>query len=84
MDAGYELNRVHGYFQFDQDFVYKQYIDGNNNIKAEATKSDNKFLRQLAKDLSDIIYGKNIQNILKQRDYSEPKKKCHPYVFSLV
>ena len=69
MDAGYELNRVHGYFCFAQDFIYKQYIDGNNNIKAEATKSGNKFLRQLAKDLSNIIYGKNIQNILKQRDY---------------
>ena len=69
MDAGYELNRVHGYFKFAQDFIYKQYIDGNNKIKAEATKSDNKFLRQLAKDLSNIIYGKNIQNILKQRDY---------------
>ena len=69
MDAGYELNKVHGYFQFAQDFIYKQYIDGNNKIKAEATKSGNKFLRQLAKDLSNIIYGKNIQNILKQRDY---------------
>ena len=69
MDAGYELNKVHGYFQFAQDFVYKQYIDGNNKIKAEANKSGNKFLRELAKDLSNIIYGKNIQNILKQRDY---------------
>lgn len=69
MDAGYELNRVHGYFKFTQDFIYKQYIEGNNIIKAEATKSGNKFLRQLAKDLSNIIYGKNIQNILKQRDY---------------
>ena len=68
MDAGYELNRVHGYFCFAQNFIYKQYIDGNNTIKAEATKSGNKFLRQLAKDLSNIIYGKNIQNILKQRD----------------
>ena len=69
MDAGYELNRVHGYFLFAQDFIYQQYIEGNNKIKAEATKSGNKFLRQLAKDLSNIIYGKNIQNILKQRDY---------------
>ena len=33
------------------------------------TKSGNKFLRQFAKDLYNIIYGKNIQNILKQRDY---------------
>ena len=69
MDAGYELNRVHGYFKFTQDFIYKQYIDGNNKIKVQATKSGNKFLRQLAKDLSNIIYGKNIQNILKQRSY---------------
>ena len=50
-------------------YAYKQYIEGNNKIKAEATKSGNRLLRQLAKDLSNIIYGKNIQNILKQRDY---------------
>ena len=69
MDAGYELNGVPGCFKFAQDYIYKQYIEGNNKIKAEATKSGNKLLRQLAKDLSNIVYGKNIQNILKQRDY---------------
>ncbi len=69
MDAGYKLDKVHGYFKFAQDYVYKKYIDNNNQIKAEATKSGDKFLRQLSKDLTNIIYGKNIQNILKQRAY---------------
>ncbi len=69
MDAGYKLEKVHGYFKFAQDYIYKQSIDNNDQIKAQATKSGNKFLRQLSKDLSNIIYGKNIKNILKQRDY---------------
>ncbi len=61
--------KVYGYYKFAQGYVYKQYIDNNNQIKAQATKSGNDFLRQLAKDLTNIIYGKNIQNILKQRAY---------------
>ncbi len=69
MDAGYKLDKVHGYFKFAQDYVYKKYIDNNNQIKAQATKSGNEFLRELAKGLSNIIYGKNIQNILNQRAY---------------
>ena len=69
MEAGYELDKVHGYFKFAQDYVFKFYIEGNNNIKADATKSGNKFLRDLAKFLSNIIYGKTVQNILKQRDF---------------
>ena len=52
-----------------QDFVFKFYIDGNNKIKGDATKSGNKFLRDLAKFSSNIIYGKTVQNILKQRDF---------------
>ena len=44
MEAGSELDNVHGYFKFAQDFVFKFYIEGNNNIKADATKSGNRFL----------------------------------------
>jgi len=55
MDAGYELNRVYGYFKFAGQDIYKTYIDGNNKIKAEATKSGNKSLRDLSKLLSNII-----------------------------
>ena len=55
-------------FKFAQDFVFKFYIDGNK-IKGDVTKSGNKFLRDLAKFLSNIIYGKTVQNILKQRDF---------------
>ena len=69
MEAGYELDNVHGYFKFAQDYVFKFYIEGNNNIKSDATKSSNKFLRDLAQFLSNIIYGKTVQNILKQRDF---------------
>ena len=29
MEAGYVLDKVHGYFKFAQDFVFKFYIDGN-------------------------------------------------------
>ena len=39
MEAGYVLDKVHGYFKFAQDFVFKFYIDGNNKIKGDATKS---------------------------------------------
>ena len=38
MEAGYGLDKVHGYFKFAQDFVFKFYIDGNNKIKGDATK----------------------------------------------
>ena len=69
MEAGYKLDNVYGYFKFAQDYVFKFYIEGNNNIKADATKSGNKFLRDLAKFLSNIIYGKAVQNILKQRNF---------------
>ena len=72
MEAGYELDKVHGDFKFAQDYEFKFDIDGNNNIKADATKSGNKFLRDLAKFLSNIIYGKTVQNILKQRDFEFP------------
>ena len=47
MEAGYKLDKVHGYFKFAQDYVFKFYIEGNNNIKADATKSGNKFLHDL-------------------------------------
>ena len=61
IDAEYKPSKVHEHFQFAQDFVYKQYIDGNNQKKRSKDFAENR-----NKDLSNIIYGKNI---LKQRDY---------------
>ena len=44
-------------------------MDGNNEIKVQATKDGNELMRKLPKDLSNIIFGKSIQDILKQRNF---------------
>jgi hypothetical protein len=67
-DHGYELTGIHGYYKFEQDYIFKDYIGGNNIKKQNATINGNKFLRQLAKDMNNIIFGKTIQNVTNQRD----------------
>ena len=57
------------YYKFSQDYIFKKYMDRNNKIKAQATKEGNELLRKLPKDLSNIIFGKTIQDILKQRNF---------------
>ena len=69
LDAGYNLDKVHEYYKSSQDYIFKKYMDGNNKIKAQATKDGNELMRKLPKDLSNIIFGKTIQDVLKQRDF---------------
>ena len=66
LDAGYNLDKVHEYYKFSQEYIFKDYMEQNNKIKAHATKEGNELLRQLPNYLNNILYGKTIQDILKQ------------------
>ena len=66
---GYKLTGIHGYYKFEHDCIFADYIADNNNDKKQATIAGNEFKRELSKLLSNIIYGKTIQNVLHHKDF---------------
>ena len=66
---GYKLTGVYGYYKFEYDYIFSDYIGENNKDKKQATIAGNEFKRELAKLLSNIIYGKTIQNVLNHKDF---------------
>ena len=66
---GYKLTGIHGYYKFEHDYIFADYIADNNNDKKQATIAGNEFKRELSKLLSNIIYGKTIQNVLHHKDF---------------
>ena len=66
---GYKLTGIHGYYKFEHDYIFADYIADNNNDKKQATVAGNDFKRELSKLLSNIIYGKTIQNVLHHKDF---------------
>ena len=58
---GYKLTGIHGYYKFEHDYIFADYIADNNNDKKQATIAGNEFKRELSKLLSNIIYGKTIR-----------------------
>ena len=66
---GYKLTGIHGFYKFEHDYIFADYIADNNKDKKDATISGNEFKRELSKLLSNIIYGKTIQNVLHHKDF---------------
>jgi hypothetical protein len=71
LDQGYKIEKIHGYYKFEhgKESVFKTYIDGNAERKKKAKIAGDDFEEMLNKLLSNIIFGKSIQNIMKQRDF---------------
>ena len=71
---GVEVTAVHRAVEFDEDFVFKQYIDGNT---AKRVSSVTKFAKDYYKLKNNILYGKSIENLrnrFKLRLCNTPKK----------
>ena len=64
MSLGVEVLHVHRAIQFEQDYVFKTYVDGNSAKRAQATT---KFSKDYYKLKNNSLYGKTVENIRKRK-----------------
>lgn len=65
LELGMELECVHRIMKFSQSPWMKTYIDLNTKLRIEATTS---FAKDFFKLLSNSVYGKSFENVLKHRE----------------
>ena len=62
LDLGINVTKIHRVFRFDQDYIFKDFIEKNIKLRNEATSDFEKLLFKL---FSNALYGKTLYNARK-------------------
>ena len=65
-EVGYEI-KINRIFKFEAEYLMKSYIELNTKLRQE--NSHNELFKQFYKDLNNIIFGKNLENPLKYKNF---------------
>ena len=66
LERGLVLEKVHYYYEFNQDYTLRDYVQGNIE-KRRHTKSE--VMKTLYKLLNNSLYGKTCENVFKYRTF---------------
>ena len=63
MQLGVHVTKVHRGVRFNQDYIFKKYIDTNTKLRSEALTELEKNFYKL---LNNSLYGKTVENLKKR------------------
>jgi DNA polymerase type B, organellar and viral/Recombination endonuclease VII len=64
-NLGVKVDCIHRAVKFSQEFIFKNYIDKNTSMRAQATE---KFKKDYYKLKNNALYGKTVENLRKRKD----------------
>jgi hypothetical protein len=66
LEMGMKITRIHQVIQFNQQPIFKNYIDNNSALRQAATCD---FTKDLYKFLNNALFGKTMENVRGRKDF---------------
>lgn len=71
LHQGLEIKKIVRIIEFEQDYVFREYVDKNLKLRLEAKERGNKALDTVAKLANNSAYGKTMERVSKYRQIGE-------------
>jgi hypothetical protein len=74
LSMGMRVTRIHAVVKYQQDSIFRKYIDENSAKRQAAT---NDFTKDLYKLLNNALFGKTMENVRGRKDFKLRNNEIH-------